>query len=1092
MIIKIGAWQSFEILYCPPDALSGSVAFFMSPTDSPLNANSPLVSVIIPFYNADDHIGTALRSVFAQEFKNFEVIVVNDGSPNNEQLECALRPYMSRITYLSQENRGPSAARNLAIGRAQGELLAFLDSDDTWLPEYLAEQTKLLQAPPWPDLIYCDAFLVGDPAWAGKTFMQVCPSNGPVTFESLLVEESQIVTSGTVARRQCVIAAGLFDERFRCAEDHDLWLRIAYHGGKIAYHRKVLVRRLVRPDSLGSPPGNLLAGEIGVLKKLDRELALSPEASALLAGKVRQVEALLCYIRGKNSLLVNDSQKAYDLLRRAHALSPTMKLRILLAGLRSAPRLTLRAARMWYRLEKEWIGTAPGWRSVRERPSDNEKASSSARGTMSVLRCLKCSEKLDCGPDQCVCQGCGAAWPVSGGIPRFFQTQDHYWGEVGRKEALQLLEAARRGSWADAVRTHFPKDDNMRFGMLDLQRASWAPMLGLDEQSRVLDIGSGYGAITHSLSRFAGEVYSIEAIPERIDFTRERLRQEGILNVNLIQASATALPLAENSFDLVVVNGVLEWVGDWDLAVHPRTAQINFLKKIRSLLKDDGVLLIGIENRFGLSSFLGNRDHSGLRYTSLVPRAVATFMLKRSSSRHYRTQKDTSKQYRTYTYSERGLRNLLSEAGFAEHSSYWADPGYNQPYDLVPLAVPAWVRQHSVELLHHPGLAPRRSWKRRARKIAVPFFQPFVSDFVLLASKQSGRSTKLQRWIEQSLMESDRTRADQAGRPLPIAWALHTRPFEERSIARIGDARTGSDLAYLKIFVGTPEAPLETEVANRSKVQESLNASAAAFLRVPRFCGTLRIGTTSYYMEEASRGSQISERVRALGYFDNLKRVERDFSQICKRILELTLALQHVSGVQAIPPAWREIPEMSAKQPELTSALAERRYFQQRSPDPSATWIQHGDLSVENAHFDHKTGELEVFDWCDLAGGLPPLYDFFQFFLSTGYLPRAAERISFASEEDSWIATFKALFFSDAAIGRLTRRLLLSAGERLKISADKIPSLLLEFLIIRSNYYEKRSPLQRRAQLRLLELCITDFESLQLAWESRSSHQALL
>jgi SAM-dependent methyltransferase len=834
---------------------------------------------------------------------------------------------------------------------------------------------------------------------------------------------------------------------------------------------------------LGSPPGDLLAGEIGVLKKLDRELALLPEASSLLAGKVRQSEALLYYIRGKKSLLANDSQKTYDFLSRAHALSPTMKLRILLAGLRSMPRLTLRAAHMWYRLEKEWT----------ERPLDGEKSSPSTRGSMTVLRCLKCGEKLDCGPEQCVCHGCGAAWPVSDGIPRFFQAHDHYWGEVGRKEALELLEAAHRGSWADAVRTHFPKDDNMRFGLLDLQRASWAPMLGLDEQSTVLDIGSGYGAITHSLSRFAGEVYSIEAIPDRIDFTRERLRQEGILNVHLIQASATALPLAEKSFDLVVVNGVLEWVGDWDLAVHPRMAQINFLRKIHGLLKNDGVLLIGIENRFGLSSFLGNRDHSGLPYTSLVPRAVATFMLRHSSSRHYRTQKNTPKQYRTYTYSERGLRNLLSDAGFAELSSYWADPGYNQPYDLVPLAVPAWVRQHSVELLHHPGLPPRRSWKRRARKIAVPFFQPFVSDFVLLASKQSGRSTKLQRWIEQCLMESDRTRADQASRPRPIAWALHTRPFKESSIVRIGDARTGSDLAYLKVFVGTQERepPLETEAMNRSKVQESLNASTAEFLRVPRFCGTLRIGATSYYMEEASRGSQISGRVRELGYFNNLKRVERDFSQICERILELTLALQHVSGVQTIPPAWREIPEISAGRPELTSALAERRYFQQRFPEPSATWIQHGDLSVENAHIDRKTGEFEVFDWCDLAGGLPPLYDFFQFFLSTGYLPRAAESVSFASEEDLWIATFNALFFSDAAIGRLTRRLILNAGERLKISADKIPSLLLEFLIIRSNYYQMRSPLQRRAQLRLLELCITDFEPLQLAWEPRSSPQAL-
>jgi hypothetical protein len=261
-------------------------------------------------------------------------------------------------------------------------------------------------------------------------------------------------------------------------------------------------------------------------------------------------------------------------------------------------------------------------------------------------------------------------------------------------------------------------------------------------------------------------------------------------------------------------------------------------------------------------------------------------------------------------------------------------------------------------------------------------------------------------------------------------------------------------------------------------------------LRVPRFCGTLRIGPTSYYMEKASRGTQISGMVRALGYFDNSTRVERDFSQICERILELTLALQNVSGVLPIPAVWREIPEISKSYSDQTDAFAKRRYFQSRASE-SATWIQHGDLSVENAHIDGKTGEFEVFDWCDLAGGLPPLYDFFQFFLSTGYLPRAAESVKFASEEDRWIATFKALFLSEEPIGRLTRRLIRHAGERLNVLPDKIPSLLLEFLIIRSNYYQMRSPLQHRAQLRLLELCITDFEPLQLAWEPRSSPQGV-
>ncbi len=690
---------------------------------------------------------------------------------------------------------------------------------------------------------------------------------------------------------------------------------------------------------------------------------------------------------------------------------------------------------------------------------------------------------VHCGPEQCVCPKCGTTWPVRDGIPRFFQIPNHYWGEVSRNEAVELIEAARQGSWVEAVRARFPEHDNMIGGLLDPQRASWAPMLGLDEKSVALDIGSGYGCITQSLSRFVGEVYSVEAVPERIDFTRERLRQERVNNVRLVQASAADLPLAENSFDLVVVNGVLEWVGEWDLTVDPRAVQMNFLKKIFRLLKDDGILLVGIENRIGWTFVLGEQDHSGMPYTTLVPRAVANWLLRLNSKPHFRTELNPRKQYRTYTYSESGYRELLSEAGFAATSAYWADPGYNQPYCLIPLAMPEWVRQHSVEALDHPSSAPKRSWRRRLKRIAAPISSWLVPDFVLLASKQPGRRNRLQRWIDECLAESN-GRAVTINAP-PVAWALHTRAFTDKSVVRLGDAKTGSDLAYLKIFTGNEESrdTYETEITNRTKVQESLNASGTSRVRVPQSYGTLQIGITAYHLEAASRGTQISAMVRELGYFENAKRVERDFAQITDRIVELTSTLQNVSGVRTIPPAWREIPETLRSDPDLNRAITERRYFKKAFSESSPPWIQHGDLSVENVHLDPETGEFEVFDWCDLAGGLPPLYDFFEFFCSTGYLSPAEETVRFASEEDRWIATFKAIFLSDSPFGRMTRRLILNACERLNVPAQSVPSLLLEFLIIRSNYYRPRSETQHRVQVRSLELCITEFERLQSDWK---------
>jgi glycosyltransferase involved in cell wall biosynthesis len=314
------------------------------------NPPHPAVSIIIPAYKAAGHVGSALASVFAQTFTDFEVIVINDGSPDGEQMESVISPYLGRIVYLKQPNRGPSAARNLGIQHARAEFLAFLDSDDTWLSDYLAEQIRFLKNNPAQDMVYCDALFLGNTSPSGRTFMELCPSNGPVTFDSLLVEETQVITSGTVARRKLVVQAGLFDENLRCAEDHDLWLRIAYRGGNIAYQRKVLVQHLVHSDSQGSPPGSLVAGEIAVLKKLGRELNLNAHTRSLLTEKLQKAEALLAWIQGKNYLLTGEYEKAHELLSQANAVMPTVKLRSLLLALRTAPRLTGFGAQMWKRV----------------------------------------------------------------------------------------------------------------------------------------------------------------------------------------------------------------------------------------------------------------------------------------------------------------------------------------------------------------------------------------------------------------------------------------------------------------------------------------------------------------------------------------------------------------------------------------------------------------------------------------------------------------------------------------------------------------------------------------------------------------------
>ena len=311
----------------------------------------PKVSVIMPSYNTATLIAEALDSVFAQSYRDFEVIVINDGSPDTPDLERVLEPYRERIVYLKQENRRACGARNNGISHAKGEYLAFLDSDDSWTSEYLQSQIEHLAADSSLDMVYCDCLIYGDAPEAGNTFMQGCPSTGPVTFESVLAEECQIPVSGTVVRRQTVINAGLFDERLAMCDDYEMWLRLAFHGARITYHSKVLSRiRIGRPSSLSSSKSRMVAAFVTILLNVKAEWNLSVEQQALLAEKLRQVEALLALELGKELLRRGEFGEARTQLEKANLHLRRGKLKLALFGLRFAPALTALTVRNWEKL----------------------------------------------------------------------------------------------------------------------------------------------------------------------------------------------------------------------------------------------------------------------------------------------------------------------------------------------------------------------------------------------------------------------------------------------------------------------------------------------------------------------------------------------------------------------------------------------------------------------------------------------------------------------------------------------------------------------------------------------------------------------
>jgi SAM-dependent methyltransferase len=644
------------------------------------------------------------------------------------------------------------------------------------------------------------------------------------------------------------------------------------------------------------------------------------------------------------------------------------------------------------------------------------------------------------------------------GIPRFFQDNAHYWGEVDRRQAQEFLEAARKGPWADAVRRYFPGRD-MTISILDLQRAAWLPLLGLDPQAVALDIGSGYGAITHSLACSLREVYSVEAIPERIEFTQTRLQQEGLGNVHLVQASATALPFSEKSFDLLVSNGILEWIGEWDWEGDPRSAQLKFLSSAERLLKPDGVMVIGIENRFGYGNFLGARDHSGIPYTSLLPRPWATFWLRRSSFPHHRTTLNPKKEYRTYTYSMAGYRKLLAEAGFRAVAGYWADPGYNQPYTLIPLSARRLIQEYCLDGLGHPGVkrAAWRSWVKRA-SARLGLLSRVVPDFVIIASKNPRRKSRLHEWFREQFARQSAGETDRNLGAERIVLAGYAHPFLPKHTLRFREPVWAGRRLIVKAEsrVPYPTDGVPAEFRNLALVTELLRGSPEVSVRVPRPVDSLRIGNTVYYLQSMARGVEFPRLLRRKGYFDDLQRAREDFERVIQAGVELDIALQRLSAVNSIDPAWYEIPLQLNRAPEIRSRLERARYFSPSAIRARPSRIQHGDFAAQNIFFERQTGRTEVIDWNDLAGGLPPLYDLFTLTSTAGYLDPAHRGARWPSEEEYWKASFWDLVFDGRGFSQVAGALLVDACHRLEVSPDLIPALLVEFLVIRTNYYHAR------------------------------------
>ena len=209
----------------------------------------PLVSAIIPCHNRAWILKEAVESVLAQDFRDFELIVVDDGSTDNTRKILAAYP---DIRVIRQDHAGVSSARNRGIRRAKGEYIAFLDSDDLWLPGKLSAQLAFFKKR--PDALVCQT----EEIWI-RNGVRVNPKRHHTKPSGMIFEQSTklclVSPSAVMIRRNLFDRVGHYDERLPACEDYDLWLRTTCRFPIYLLPAPLTVKRGGHADQLSRQPG---------------------------------------------------------------------------------------------------------------------------------------------------------------------------------------------------------------------------------------------------------------------------------------------------------------------------------------------------------------------------------------------------------------------------------------------------------------------------------------------------------------------------------------------------------------------------------------------------------------------------------------------------------------------------------------------------------------------------------------------------------------------------------------------------------------------------------------------------------------------
>jgi aminoglycoside phosphotransferase (APT) family kinase protein/SAM-dependent methyltransferase len=553
------------------------------------------------------------------------------------------------------------------------------------------------------------------------------------------------------------------------------------------------------------------------------------------------------------------------------------------------------------------------------------------------LLCPKCGKPVN-GDSICATTG-EPCMSLHQGIPRFLFGQK-YWGEISSEKMRQLLHQADKSHWRTALQ-ECASDEPVTKHLLAPIRADFLHAMPWNRIRNVLDIGAGMGFMSCDMALYAENVVSLEAVP--------------------VIGSATELPFPPESFDLITLNGVLEYAGLWG-AGDPKQLQEELLRKSLRLLRPGGYLYVGIETRYATSAFFGSRDHSGFAFTSLMPRKLADLYCRVRAKPFYGSE-HVVRGYRTYTHTPAQYERMVKRAGYDSVHVQGVFDGYNRQRALYA------IRDRAGRKALLERLNPAASLAGRLRRLVTDsraLYRTLEDEVVIFAQKPtSDASPQSLPWAEIAAPGRTVVQVNQNFKTLAVVCDAGV-PVEILEVEKKGHEDAGRRLQRSFEVLGTLQQQLQADLPTLP-------------MRWPAPRGTVSICGRVYRRYEYIHGRSLADHLLPRSY--DVRSVPQLFTRaIASYVALCTRLTTHLrDGAAAVAADWQDI------EGQLTGVQVSediRRDFQLAVRHAmNHGWrlsVIHGDFSAGNLLVT-PSGELVLLDWEHFSGNYPLGADLLRF-----------------------------------------------------------------------------------------------------------------